>query len=397
MSFSTKHDIDDQSSNDHSDVVMAKNSHIQRISVAKGENVKRRKKIWIDLENSPHVPFFKPIIEELQRRGYSVVLTARDCFQVCELADLFQLQYRRVGHHYGKNKLAKVAGLGIRSLQLTPHVLREKPDLALSHGSRTMFLLASVLRIPTAIISDYEHARWVRWLAPSWVLAPEVISDDVLSRVFGLNKQHILKYPGIKEDVYAPTFTPDPSIKQQLGLNGQELVVTVRPPATAAHYHNPESEKLLNAVFEVLGKSPNTKVVLLPRTPTQETEVRKQWPDLFRTRKMFVPERVVDGLGLIWFSDLVISGGGTMNREAAALGVPVYSIFKGKIGAVDKYLAETGRLVMLESVDDVATKLLLARRAMTRQPEISRHSTLEVIIDYVTTIAESKKTNYITR
>jgi len=44
-------------------------------------------KIWIDLDNTPHVPFFKPIIRELEKRGHEVVLTARDAFQVCELAD----------------------------------------------------------------------------------------------------------------------------------------------------------------------------------------------------------------------------------------------------------------------------------------------------------------------
>src|SRR5262245_19300326 len=107
------------------------------------------KKIWIDLENSPHVPFFKPVIDELQRRGHSVLLTARDCFQVCALADRFHLTYKSVGHHYGRNKLAKVAGLGVRVLQMTPSVLRERPDLAVSHGSRSSFVLSSLLRIPT--------------------------------------------------------------------------------------------------------------------------------------------------------------------------------------------------------------------------------------------------------
>src|SRR6202158_4197636 len=114
-------------------------SHKATISLAHQSS--RGKKIWIDLENSPHVPFFKPIIEDLEKRGHSVLVTARDCCQVCELAYLFHVQYKRIGHHYGKHTLAKLAGLGVRVLQLAPSILSEKPDLAISHGSRSLFVL----------------------------------------------------------------------------------------------------------------------------------------------------------------------------------------------------------------------------------------------------------------
>src|SRR3989442_14832911 len=97
-------------------------------------------KIWIDLDNSPHVPFFAPIVEELEKRGYSVVLTARDCFQVRELADLFHLNYKLIGRHSGKNKIRKMAGLCFRSLQLMPTVLKARPCLAVSHCSRAQVI-----------------------------------------------------------------------------------------------------------------------------------------------------------------------------------------------------------------------------------------------------------------
>ena len=131
-----------------------------------------RGKIWIDLDNSPHVPFFKPIAEELERRGYSVIFTARDCFQVRELADLMKLNYRCIGHHYGKHTVAKLAGIVVRALQLLPYVLRQRPQLAVSHGSRSMFALASMLRIPTITIMDYEHARWAWFLGNAWAMLP---------------------------------------------------------------------------------------------------------------------------------------------------------------------------------------------------------------------------------
>src|SRR5580700_8853985 len=89
-----------------------------------GRERRSNRKVWIDLENSPHVPFFLPIIKELEGRNCRVVLTARDCFQVCELADMAGLKYQKIGHHYGKHRMAKLMGLGIRVLQMTPFVLR---------------------------------------------------------------------------------------------------------------------------------------------------------------------------------------------------------------------------------------------------------------------------------
>lgn len=345
------------------------------------------KKIWIDLDNSPHVPFFKPIAEELERRGYSVVFTARDCFQVRELADLMKLNYRCIGHHYGKHMAAKLAGTVVRALQLLPYVLRQRPQLAVSHGSRSMFTLASLLRIPTITIMDYEHARWAWFLGNAWAMLPDVIPGTALK----LRKDRILRYPGIKEDVYAPSFRPDPAIKLIFGATNQELVVTLRPPATEAHYHNPESEVLLGAVLEMISQTPNIKVVLVPRTARQEAELRTQWPGLFDSGKVIVPKQAVDGLDLIWFSDVVISGGGTMNREAAALGVPVYSIFRGKTGAVDEYLAKNGRLVLLQSADEVRAKLKLVRRDIGTRSAGEKRNTLSAIVDHIAMIAESRR------
>lgn len=347
-----------------------------------------RKKIWIDLENSPHVPFFKPIIKELEKNGYSVLLTARDCFQVCDLADLSGLKYQRIGHHYGKHTLAKLAGLGIRVAQLAATVLRERPILAISHGSRSLFLLASILRIPTVTIFDYEHARWIKPIGNHWVIVPEVMPEAAVLAI-GIRKDHILRYPGIKEDVYVPSFRPDTSIRQVLNLGDDEIVVTIRPPATEAHYRNAESDKLLSAVFELIARTPHVKAILLPRTPAQESELRTQWPALFQGGKVVVPEHVVNGLDLIWFSDLVVSGGGTMNREAAALGVPVYSIFRGTACAVDKHLAETGRLVLLESPQDVGTKVKLQRRRMNGQPHVELRGTLQSVVDHIVTVSKT--------
>ncbi|WP_243373450.1 DUF354 domain-containing protein [Geotalea sp. SG265] len=347
--------------------------------------MRTRKKIWIDLDNSPHVPFFRPIIKELERKGYGVVVTARDCFQVCGLADLLKVPYRRIGRHYGKNKLIKVLGLAVRAIQLGPTAIREKPHLALSHGSRSQLLVANMLGIPSALIFDYEHAKRLPFVHPDAVIVPEVIPEHSLRK-----HSYVGKYPGIKEDVYVPDFTPTAGILQQLGIKSGEIAVTVRPPATEAHYHRHQTDELFEAVMEQVTARDEVRMVLLPRNERQGAEIREKWPELFRSGKVLIPELVVDGLNLIWHSDVVISGGGTMNREAAALGVPVYSIFRGETGTVDRYLADKGRLTLLQSVQDVQTKLILEKWNRPPKPVKGSRPALGRIVDQLVAILENR-------
>jgi predicted glycosyltransferase len=341
--------------------------------------------IWIDLDNSPHVPFFAPIIDELARRGYAVVLTARDAFQVRELADLFRLDYKLIGRHSGRNPVRKVAGLCLRALQLAPTILEAKPALAVSHGSRSQLIASTLFRLPSLFIGDYEFSRGFALIHPTWHMCPEVIPDTALPG----GSSRILRYPGIKEDVYVPRFIPNPHLRTDLGLREQDLVVTLRPPATEAHYHTAQSDELFAAALEYLSQRGDVKLVVLPRTDKQTQVLRALWPDLFRNGTLRVPDRVVDGLNLIWHSDLVISGGGTMNREAAALGVPVYSVFRGRIGAVDRYLSMKGRLVLLESPEDVRSKIRVVRRARPVRPEPRHGTALDCIVDHIVRIMGS--------
>ena len=218
-------------------------------------------------------------------------------------------------------------------------------------------------------------------------MCPEVIPDTALR---GGNR--VLKYPGIKEDVYVPRFVPDPQLRGQLGLCEDDLVVTLRPPANEAHYHTPKSDELFDAAVEFLRRRPDVKLVAVPRNERQAALVMQRWPDLFATGRMRIPDHVVDGLNLIWYSDLVISGGGTMNREAAALGVPVYSVFRGKIGAVDRYLSAKGRLVLLESVQDVQAKISVVRRKRPAKPESGDRTALSSIVGHISAILESRRT-----
>jgi len=343
-----------------------------------------QKKIWIDIDNSPHVPFFLPIIEELQKRGHQVLLTARDSYQVCELLEFHHLQCKVVGGHWGKNRIMKAVGTLGRAARLLPIALKEKPDLAVSIVSRAQLLACRALGIPMVVTFDYEFVMKMQFLQPDWILIPEVVPDSGA----GAAKGGVFHYPGLKEDVYVPNFKPDDGLKKELGIDERDLLVTVRPPATEAHYHNPESDALLFAALNLLTKQHDVRVVLLPRNERQSAALKKQWGDSIASGKIVIPQHVMDGLNLIWNSDLVISGGGTMNREAAALGVPVYSIFRGKIGAVDRYLAANGRLVLLEQVEDVFSKIVLKRREHTGLDFSKGGGALRSISDAIISISE---------
>jgi len=343
-------------------------------------------KIWIDLDNSPHVPFFIPIIEGLEKRGFQVILTARDSYQVCELLRLHQLSCQVVGRHYGKNWILKVLGTALRAVQLLPRAVMERPSLAVAHGSRAQVLVAAFLRIPSVLMFDYEFSNATGFLSPDWVFVPEVIPHERVHQ----KADHVLRYQGLKEDVYVPRLKPDPQVRSLLGIGPDELIVTVRPPATEAHYHNPESEQFLAETLQYLLDQPSARVVLLPRNENQATLLRSGWTQAIDDGRIIIPPHAVDGLNLIWNSDLVISGGGTMNREAAALGVPVFSIFRGRMGAVDQYLARTGRLILIEKIEEIRTKIALKRRKPAPWGSANQTAALDRIVDAISSIAEHK-------
>jgi uncharacterized protein len=335
--------------------------------------------IWIDLENTPHVPFFNPIIKELRMRGYKVALSARRAFQTCEMATKYGFVFTKVGHHYGQRRLYKIWGLLVRSLQLVPLIIRERPILALNHGSRSQNLIGNLLRIPTVMIMDYEHCTFPPFVRPRWEIVPDALAKG---NAHCRTKARIRTFTGIKEDVYVPNFNPDSSIVQELGLN-HDIIVTVRPPATEALYHCKDSEVLFVRFMERACCTINVKIVLLPRNETQKRQILSEHVEWFRKSRTIIPNHVVDGLNLLWHSDLAVSGGGTMNREAAALGIPVYSIFRGKLGAVDQKLEREQRLTIIRSPEEADAKILLHRRDKTKLPSEHSRTALRDIVSHI--------------
>ncbi len=241
-----------------------------------------------------------------------------------------------------------------------PYMALNRPTLSISHGSRSLLILSHALRIPTILIFDYEHVARVPLFKPAIGIAPEIIDLKTIQNDF---HRGVESYPGLKEDVYVASFRPDPNFLSRLKMNGNKIIVTIRPPATEAHYHNPEAEPLFDEVVTYLGEFQEVTMVILPRNEvTQKGYIQKKWDQWCQEGKIRIPDQVVNGLDMIWYSDLVVSGGGTMNREAAALGVPVFSIFRGKMGAIDRYLSQQGRLTFIETVNDVRKKIVPTKR-----------------------------------
>ncbi len=338
-----------------------------------------QKNIWIDLDNSPHVLFFDPIIKELRDNGVEVFITARDYAQVIQLAELFEIKYTKIGKHFGKNKLMKVLGVVTRSLQMIPIVLKKRPMLALSHGSRSQILTAKLIGIKSAMAYDYELARGIPLFRPNYKLLPEVIPDSKIRK----NAEKIIRYPGIKEDVYIHKFIPDSEIIVNLKLDIEKVIISIRPPAYSAHYYMEKSKELFYETINVVAQLENTQIVITPRTDEQKTEVIKKWKPYLESGKIVIPEVIVNGLNLIWHSDLVISGGGTMIREAASLGVPAYSIFGSEIGSVDKYLADSGRLTLIGTKEDISNKIKIVKRVKIKEDISKNMITLKFITNAI--------------
>lgn len=314
------------------------------------------KNIWIDLDNSPHVPLFIPIIRELEGRGCSVTITARDFAQTVNLLKNTDLVYTVVGRHYGKNKFKKLLGLFIRALQLARFVNGKKIDLALNHGSRSQVLACKLLGIQVLVGADYEHTEsyiFSRLSSKMWI--PEGISVQGL-RDFGVSEKKLIRYNGYKEELYLQYFRPDTSFKARYGIPENKILVTLRPPATQANYHNEESEQTLSELIKLLTSDPSVHTICTPRTEDQKKSLKSH-----QSANFHVLEGVIDGLNLVYHSDIVISGGGTMNREAALLGTPVYSIFAGKLGSLDACMEKTGMITFIRNSSDIA-KIRLCKK-----------------------------------
>jgi predicted glycosyltransferase len=297
-------------------------------------------RVWVDMTASAHPLVFRPLVELLRARGDEVEITARDYAQTLQLIEQHGMTATVIGHHGGRSRLGKARQMRSRLHGLRAWARNREFDLALAHGSHELTITAHRLGIPSSTTFDYEWAWLQHQLgcrAATRVVVPDSIPVERLAR-YGATPPKLVQYPGLKEEYYLSDFEPDTGVRQSFGLDPDRVLVVLRPPPDVSLYHR-HSNPLFPQTLNHLGSLDSVQALVLPRTEEQRDYVRS-----LALPSVIVPERAVDAQSLIAFSDLVVSAGGTMNREAAALGVPVYTTYGGRLGGVDEELIRQGRL-----------------------------------------------------
>ena len=299
---------------------------------------------WVDLTNSPHVLVLGPVIDRLRGQGVDVEVTARDFAQTVDLCRLHGIDAEVIGSHGGSSLAGKARGLVDRSLDLRRWASGRRFDIAIAHGSNDLTVAARMIGIPSATMFDYEWATVqhnVNCRLAAAVVVPELIPPGRLDRYGARGK--LRRYPGLKEEYYLSDFEPNPGVLDELGVDRSQPLALVRPAPEVALYHRFENRSYGDVLTSLREQG---QVVVLPRYPDQREEIE-------RLGGFIVPGGAIDAPSLVALADLVVSGGGTMNREAVALGTPVITTFEGRMGGVDEALLADGRLQRLGSVGEI--------------------------------------------
>jgi uncharacterized protein len=297
-------------------------------------------RIWIDMTASAHPLVFRPIIKRLREQGHEVEVTARDYAQTLELLDMLGIEHTSFGRHGGESRTGKVTALFSRARQMRKFAKGKHFDLAACHGSNDLPIAARRLGIPAVDMFDYEFATYqhnVGCRLARRVMTPDSIPPERLRR-YGVDDEKLAQYPGLKEEYYLADFEPNAAVLEQLEIDTDKVLVVLRPPPDVSLYHR-KSNPLFPQVVRYLGTHEGVQAVVLPRTTAQKEYVRS-----LELPSLVIPDGAVDAQSLIAFADLVVSAGGTMNREAVALGTPVYTTYGGRLGGVDEALIREGRL-----------------------------------------------------
>jgi uncharacterized protein len=287
-----------------------------------------------------HVLVLRPIIERLRERGHLVEVTSRDYAQTQALLELHGMAHTPIGRHGGASRMRKAYRLGARTAAMVGYGRGRSFDLALAHGSNDLAIAARLLGVPEANMHDYEYAvtqHRIGCRLARRVMFPDSVPAERLRR-FGVGPDKLFPYPGLKEEYYLYDFEPDPDALARLEADTARVVVVVRPPPDVSLYHR-KSNPLFPKVLQRLGSDPGVQAIVLPRTGAQRELVKS-----LALPSVILPPGAVEAQSLVALADLVVSAGGTMNREAAALGTPVYTTYGGRLGGVDEALIRSGRL-----------------------------------------------------
>ena len=333
----------------------------------------KKKNVWFDIDNLPHIPVLMPIINILESNGYGILITVKDHAFACERLDSLNVEYKRIGRHYGKNPIMKITGTLFRSLQLFIFSIKHRHIvLSVSHWSRSLIIASFLRRIKSIGMFDYEHVNTNIFLAMvHQVYVPEIIKKNIFSANI-----KIFPYSGFKEELY--TWQNNIGTLKSINhvdIDLKKIVIVLRPPASLAHYHNSISENLFNCLIRKFSENYNVFVIIVPRVIGDIKKYSDLPSDIFHCL-----EKPVDGLSLINTADYVFSGGGTMVREAAVMGVSSYSFFQGKESLLDTELINQGKLNKLSTEEDVLNLSLVKKEKNTG---FKKKSGLIDVINYI--------------
>jgi uncharacterized protein len=269
-----------------------------------------------------------------------VTVTSREYTQTQELLALHHMDHIPIGRHGGASRSRKLARLIQRTGKMRRFGKGAGFDLAIAHGSNDLAIASRLLGIPEANMHDYEFAvaqHHVGCRLAKRVIFPDSVPPERLKR-FGVGPEKLFQYPGFKEEYYLADFEVDPGVLGEVGVDTERVVVIVRPPPDVSLYHR-KSNPLFPQVLARVGTDERVHAVVLPRTKEQRAYVKK-----LALPSLIVPDHAVEAQSLVALADLVVSAGGTMNREAVALGTPVYTTYGGRLGGVDEALIRSNRL-----------------------------------------------------
>jgi uncharacterized protein len=306
-------------------------------------------RVWVDMTNVAHPIVLRPLVELLERDGHEVEISARPLSHTLDLLDAWGHRYTAIGRYGGASKAGKARAAVDRIARLLSFARGRRFDHALAHASADLPPVCRVLRIPNTTMFDYEWAtlqHHVICRLATRVLVPEAIPPERLRR-YGAKPPKLVRYPGLKEEYYLADFEPDRSVLQKLALPEGEPLCVVRTPPSYALYLGGSENELLPLLLQRLERQ-GCWTVVLTRTPEQRAAVNS-----LGLERTITPERAQDGRSLVALADALVSAGGTMNREAAVLGTPVWSIFEGPLGGVDELLVREGRLKILRDPEQL--------------------------------------------
>lgn len=339
--------------------------------------------IWIDIANPPQVLFLHPIITELEKRGYRLIITTRKHSETISLANQCGLTHKVIGAHGGGTFLGKGWAIVLRALKSVWYLRNQDISLAISSSSYSQAIAAMWMQVPLITFNDYEGNPGLHIVCrvAEKILVPDVFSKQNLYP-YGALEDQIESYNGLKESVYLSEFTPNSRFLESINIPEDKVLVTMRPASEVSTYHqfeNPIFDEALNHI----ASHDNTVIILLPRNPEQ-----RQKYEALGLKNVIFPNSVLDGPNLVYYSDLIVGGGGTMNREAVVLGSPVYSLFLGRLGSVDKHLIDTGELILIKESQDIRKIRVAKKKTLENKYQQTSKYLVSEIVDRVLDLAK---------